>query len=220
MTQARRTSVTAFLAAFLIAVIALIAVHPSLPLTMRPHLQKALERVAFVPQLNRSLLPSLSTLSIRPTIFFPKTSINTPPTAPNSTRNFTTTTPKMSNMSFLDAVANRRSNYVLTDKIPISDDRVVELATAAIKNVPSSFNSQSARMVVLLNDEHKKFWEITKEVLKPQVPEDKFGATEKKLDGFKAGHGTVRLLPLSPPLLLSPPPASHLPMRPRSSNPN
>ncbi|KAJ9625797.1 putative nitroreductase [Taxawa tesnikishii (nom. ined.)] len=97
----------------------------------------------------------------------------------------------MSNMSFLDAVANRRSNYVLTDKIPISDDRVVELATAAIKNVPSSFNSQSARMVVLLNDEHKKFWEITKEVLKPQVPEDKFGATEKKLDGFKAGHGTI-----------------------------
>lgn len=59
--------------------------------------------------------------------------------------------------------------------------------------MPHSFNAQSTRLVVLLNDEHKQFWEFVKEVLKPQVPEDQFPKTVEKLDGFKAGHGTVCL---------------------------
>ncbi|CAD0114374.1 unnamed protein product [Aureobasidium uvarum] len=95
-----------------------------------------------------------------------------------------------STMDFLSACENRRTIYQLTDKIPISDARVEEIARHNILHVPSSFNSQSTRIVVLLNDEHKQFWEFVKEVLKPQVPEDQFPQTEKKLDGFKAGHGT------------------------------
>lgn len=94
-------------------------------------------------------------------------------------------------LSFVDAARLRRSAYQLTSKSPISDDRIQELATEAIKHVPSSFNSQSTRLVVLLNEEHQQFWEFVKEVLKPQVPEDQFPATEQKLDSFKAGHGTV-----------------------------
>lgn len=94
-------------------------------------------------------------------------------------------------MSFLDAVRYRRSVYPLTDKIPITDERVKELVTEAIKHVPSSFNSQSARLVVLLNEEHQKFWEFVKDVLKPQMPEDQFPQTEGKLNMFKAAHGTV-----------------------------
>lgn len=94
-------------------------------------------------------------------------------------------------MSFLDAVRNRRSIYPLTDKLPISDARVQELVEQAIRDVPSSFNSQSTRLVVLLNEEHKKFWEFVKEVLKPQVPEDQFPKTEQRLNMFKAAHGSV-----------------------------
>lgn len=100
-------------------------------------------------------------------------------------------------LSFLDAVSHRRSIYPLTDKIPISDERVKEIVHETIKHVPSSFNSQSARLVVLLNEEHQKFWEYVKEVLKPQVPADQFAGTEQKLNMFKAGHGTVRTDSLS-----------------------
>ena len=54
--------------------------------------------------------------------------------------------------SFLDAVRQRRTCYQLHDRIPISDDRVEEIVREAMKYVPSSFNSQSTRLVVLLND--------------------------------------------------------------------
>ncbi|KAH0156753.1 hypothetical protein KCU67_g8191, partial [Aureobasidium melanogenum] len=74
-----------------------------------------------------------------------------------------------SSMDFLKACENRRTIYQITDKIPISDARVEEIARHNILHVPSSFNSQSTRIVVLLNDEHKQFWEFVKEVLKPQV---------------------------------------------------
>ncbi|GAB7347330.1 hypothetical protein MBLNU459_g4274t1 [Dothideomycetes sp. NU459] len=99
-----------------------------------------------------------------------------------------------SQLSFLEAARNRRSIYPLTNKIPISDARVEELVVEAIKHVPSSFNSQSTRLVLLLNEEHEQFWEFVKEVLKPQVPEDQFPSTEQRLNGFKAGHGTILFL--------------------------
>ena len=35
-----------------------------------------------------------------------------------------------------------------------------------IKYTPSAFNSQSTRIVLLLNDQHHKFWDNTKTVLK------------------------------------------------------
>ena len=102
--------------------------------------------------------------------------------------------------SFLDAVHARRTYYSLEKTSPIPDSRIEEIARIAIKDVPSSFNSQSARMVVLLKDEHDKFWDTTKEILKAIVPEDAWGHTEGRLNGFRAGYGTVRCL--SPRLVL------------------
>lgn len=111
-------------------------------------------------------------------------------------RPFTNTTPTMSSgkadkMSFLEAVKNRRSIYTLTKDIPISDDRVQELVTAAMENVPSSFDSRSTRLTVLLNDEHDQFWDFVKEVLRPHLTDETWPATEQRLNGFRAGHGTV-----------------------------
>jgi hypothetical protein len=85
----------------------------------------------------------------------------------------------------------------LNKDAPVSDDRIEELVNQAVLNVPSSFNSQSARLVVLLKKEHDQFWDFAKEALKPLVPPEAFPATEKKLAGFKAAYGTVRLSFLS-----------------------
>ena len=57
--------------------------------------------------------------------------------------------------------------------------------------VPSSFNMQSARVVVAMGEHHEKIWHITKETLRKIVPAEKFAPTEAKLDGFAAAYGTV-----------------------------
>lgn len=96
-----------------------------------------------------------------------------------------------STTSFLDAVANRRSIYALNKTSPISDDRIEEIVTQLVKNVPSSFNSQSARLVLLLKDEHDKFWDVVRDVLKAIVPESAWEHTGARIEGFRAGYGTV-----------------------------
>ena len=95
--------------------------------------------------------------------------------------------------TFLEAVRDRRSIYALNKEIPISDDRIIELATEAVKHAPSAFNSQTARLVVLLKEEHDQFWDIVKETLTAKLPAERHEATIKKLNGFRAGYGTVRL---------------------------
>ena len=95
--------------------------------------------------------------------------------------------------SFIDAVKERRTYYQLNKESPISDKQITEIAEKAILHVPSSFNSQSTRLVVLLNKDHDQFWDFVLEVLKSMVPEDQFSGTSQKIGGFKAAYGTVRL---------------------------
>ena len=96
--------------------------------------------------------------------------------------------------SFLDVIARRRTYYQLGAESPISDSRIQDIIEHTILNVPSAFNSQTVRVVLLVKEEHRKLWRMTKETLKGVVPEDAFAVTEKKLDGFQAAYGTVRSL--------------------------
>jgi len=90
------------------------------------------------------------------------------------------------------AMEKRRSIYHLEPKSPISDEEIEQVLTEAIKFVPSAFNSQSTRIVLLLNDNHKKLWDLTKDALKDIMgPDRDFSATEQKINSFKAGYGTV-----------------------------
>lgn len=94
--------------------------------------------------------------------------------------------------SFWDAVTERRSYYALGDGQITSDERVMALVREAVRQGPSAFNSQSGRLVVLFGDQHRRLWEITKNILKNILPADGFAATKEKIEGcFEAGHGTV-----------------------------
>lgn len=107
----------------------------------------------------------------------------------------------MSSQQFFDIVKNRRTYYALKKESTIPDSKIQDIINEAVLHVPSSFNSQSTRVILLLKEEHEKLWEITKGVLKPIVPAEQYPTTEKKLDMFKAGYGTVRtsLRPLQIP---------------------
>lgn len=94
--------------------------------------------------------------------------------------------------NFKEALSNRRSYYGLSDKSPISDAEIKEIVEFAVKHVPSAFNSQSTRIVLLLGKQHKKLWGMVKETLRGIVPPEAFGRTEAKIDkSFEAGYGTV-----------------------------
>ena len=94
--------------------------------------------------------------------------------------------------TFAEALEHRRSYYSIGSDSPVLDEEVVHIVRTAVKNVPSAFNSQSTRIVLLLGDEHKNLWDIVKSTLKQRIPSDAFAKTEAKIDGcFAAGHGTV-----------------------------
>lgn len=93
--------------------------------------------------------------------------------------------------NFLELATKRRSIYVLGNDLPLSKDDVAALIKEAVRQAPSSFNSQSSRVVVLFGEEHKKLWEITREQLRKIVPAENFQGTSDKMDMFAASAGSV-----------------------------
>ncbi|TDL93336.1 nitroreductase family protein [Macrococcus brunensis] len=94
--------------------------------------------------------------------------------------------------NFGQAMEKRRSIYDIKGEIPLSDAKIESILSDIIKHVPSAFNSQSTRLVLLLNDQHQKLWDLTADALKEKMGTERdFSATEAKLNSFKAGYGTV-----------------------------
>ena len=94
--------------------------------------------------------------------------------------------------TFAEALQHRRSYYSIGSDSPVLDEEVVHIIRTAVKFVPSAFNSQSTRIVLLLGDEHKKMWDIVKETLKKRISPEAFVKTEEKINGcFACGHGTI-----------------------------
>lgn len=86
----------------------------------------------------------------------------------------------------------RRSIYALNNQLPVSNDEVVSIVEHAVMHTPSSFNSQSTRVLVLFGAEHQKLWQKIEDILRGMVNDEaKFKATADKLAGFKAGAGTI-----------------------------
>lgn len=94
--------------------------------------------------------------------------------------------------TFMQALEHRRTYYSIADQSPISDSEIQEIINFAVTHVPSAFNSQSTRVVLLLGEHHRRLWEITKDELKKIVPANDFGKTEEKINNaFQCGYGTI-----------------------------
>lgn len=94
--------------------------------------------------------------------------------------------------TFKEALKHRRTYYSITNQSPVSDQEVEEIINFAVTNVPSAFNSQSTRVVLLLGENHKKLWGIVKDAIRRIVTPEVFKVTEAKIDGsFASGYGTV-----------------------------
>lgn len=94
--------------------------------------------------------------------------------------------------NFVDALKNRRSHYAIAPKSPISDKEIENIVETVLTYVPSAFNSQTTRMVLLLGENHLKLWSIVKETLRNMVTSKDFAQTEAKINNsFASGYGTI-----------------------------
>lgn len=99
--------------------------------------------------------------------------------------------------SLVSLAQSRRTIYKLGKSSQVPDAKIEELVNSAILHVPSAFNTQSTRLVVLLHDQHERLWDIAIEafeglVASGKVPQEIFDKqTLPKLNGFKGAYGTV-----------------------------
>ena len=94
-------------------------------------------------------------------------------------------------MAFLDHIKKRRSIYAIGKNVSLDQAEIEHIIKEAVKHSPSSFNSQSSRVVILFGQSHDTFWHIVRETLRDLVSADAFEATNSKIDGFAAGYGTA-----------------------------
>ena len=97
-------------------------------------------------------------------------------------------------MKCVDLFKMRRSRYELSNQLIISDEELEKLIGEVLLQIPSAFNMQSARVVILLGDKHHALWKITHDALKAIVPADKFEPTAQKIKSFDAAYGTILYL--------------------------
>ena len=95
------------------------------------------------------------------------------------------------NSDFYAAIENRRSIYGIGKDPAVADEKILERIRQAVKYTPTSFNAQTGRAVLLLNEHHHKLWDLTKETLRKIVAPENFGPTEEKIASFRNGYGTI-----------------------------
>ncbi len=96
------------------------------------------------------------------------------------------------NRSFKEALQHRRSYYALGSERLVNKGDIEEMVEFALMHVPSAFNSQSSRVILLIEKAHRRFWQIVKDTLQAQIPADVFLKTEKKINqSFASGYGTL-----------------------------
>lgn len=90
-----------------------------------------------------------------------------------------------------EALKHRRSYYAIEAQSPIPDEKIEEIVRFVLETTPSAFNSQSTRLVLLLGEQHKKFWQIVKDTLQKSYQNRLLKLLKIKL--------TIPLLPVTVP---------------------
>ena len=94
--------------------------------------------------------------------------------------------------TFIDALERRRSYYDIGAAMTVSQSKIVEMVDRVMLSVPSAYNSQSSRLVILFGIHHICLWGIVKQTLEAMLTPERYLITREKIDNcFAAGCGTV-----------------------------
>lgn len=98
-----------------------------------------------------------------------------------------------STTTLLELAKSRRTIYQLKETLPVPPDRIRDIVSEAILHVPSPYNCQANRVLILFNGHHKKLWAAGREAARKALPPPVFERAAQRLDWFEAAAGTVRL---------------------------
>ena len=95
------------------------------------------------------------------------------------------------NFNVFDVFEKRHSFYEINDNIELDNKDIEKIISNALDLYPSSFNAQESRIVLLMGEHHKYFWDIVKQELFKATDDSKQETIEKRISSFKNGYGTV-----------------------------
>ena len=93
--------------------------------------------------------------------------------------------------NLVEDMKKRRSYYDLGNKVSISPEYITKLIKEAARSCPSAMNSQSARIVILMEHSHLKFWNMVKGIQHRVLAEAIWESADLKVDRCAAAFGTV-----------------------------
>lgn len=94
--------------------------------------------------------------------------------------------------NFIEALEHRRSHYAISAAMSTSEEEIIKTIDRIMLAIPSAYNSQSSRVVLLMGVHHICMWGIVKQCLARLVTPEVFVGTRTKIDTcFAAGCGTV-----------------------------
>lgn len=94
--------------------------------------------------------------------------------------------------AFMDIIKKRRSVYDVGSDLPISQNFIVSCVKETIKHIPTSFNSQTNRALVLFGKSSSDLWKDTVwNFIKSTFPAERHQYFEGRMNNFKSGAGTV-----------------------------
>ncbi|ETN38113.1 uncharacterized protein HMPREF1541_07737 [Cyphellophora europaea CBS 101466] len=94
---------------------------------------------------------------------------------------------------FLEAIAARRTIYTISpENLPVPTSRVQEIITQVIKHTPSPYNAQTARAVIIFDDNHRKYFDAVESGLEKILPPEVWSVLSGSIKSFRSGGaGTV-----------------------------
>lgn len=87
----------------------------------------------------------------------------------------------------ISLLQNRRTIYAIGKNIQQTPEQLTELIQEAIRQSPSSFNSQSSRAVILFNTEHEKILGIRQRKLKEYATDEAAAENQQKWIALRQG---------------------------------
>lgn len=91
----------------------------------------------------------------------------------------------------LELFAKRHSFYDINDKTRLTNENIERIIKKCLELYPSSFNTQSARLLLLYGKQHHHFWALVENELLKNAPKDKADAIKKRIASFDKGYGTI-----------------------------
>lgn len=92
---------------------------------------------------------------------------------------------------FKDVIKKRRSVYVLGNNSEHSVDEVVASIREVQKDVPTAFNSQTSRLVIVTEEANTKLWNLILEVQKQVLDQGTWDFMSPIMENAKQAMGTV-----------------------------